>query len=183
MVYDMSLNDFLAKLGGSKLHNTLYHFTDTRNLPSIRKYGLLSARRAAEKGIEIVAPGGNEWSQDADEFRGMDEYVHLCLTNDHPMEFRAKESGHLQEVVYLGIRPDIITLDGVLMSDDISNKRGVQPLPILEMLQQLDHEVLYERTDWNDPEIKERRKVAKKFEVLIPDAVPLKYIITNLSNG
>jgi predicted metalloprotease len=178
----MDVDEFLAKVGASRLHKHLYHFTDKRNLGSIRKHGLLSAKRAAAKGVKIIAPGGNDWSQEADEICGMDEYVHLCLTDDHPMEFRAKQTGHLEEVVYLRIRPEVIKLDGVLMSDDISNKRGVRRLSAPELLRELDHEVLYERTDWKDSEIKERRKAAKKFEVLVPDAVSLKYI-TNLGDS
>jgi hypothetical protein len=58
----------------------LYHFTDRRNLPLIRKLGGLYPRaELEEKAIKVPAPGGNQWSRDADEMKGMHQYVHLCL--------------------------------------------------------------------------------------------------------
>ena len=58
----------------------LYHFTDTRNLPSIKKLGGLYSRHQLKKmGLDGYHTGGNQWSLDADEMFGMEKYVHLCL--------------------------------------------------------------------------------------------------------
>ena len=75
---------------------TLYHFIDRRNLPSIRELGgLYSLARLNEMGAIIAAPGGNQWSHEADECRGLDRYVHRCFKPTNPMEFRAREDGRV----------------------------------------------------------------------------------------
>lgn len=62
------------------------------------------------------------------------------------------------------------------MTDGVSNKSSVTPLPAADLIPKLDLEVIYSRTDWNDPAINERLKAAERCEILVPDCVPLKYI-------
>jgi hypothetical protein len=71
----MSQTSKLAKILNDKGWS-FYHFTDARNLSSIRQYGILSMREIRQRGL-IVAPGGNNWSIEADQRSGMDAYVHL----------------------------------------------------------------------------------------------------------
>jgi hypothetical protein len=53
----------------------LYHFTDRRNLPNIRELkGLYSLAKLKEMQVAIPNPGGNKWSHDADQSKGMDHY-------------------------------------------------------------------------------------------------------------
>ncbi|MHB1570443.1 MAG: DarT ssDNA thymidine ADP-ribosyltransferase family protein [Vulcanimicrobiaceae bacterium] len=151
-----------------------FHFTDTRNLPSIRSNGGLLPW-ASVKG-EVVAPGGNDWSHDADAQRGLDEYVHLALFNEHPMEYRAKERGDIVTSCFLSIDSSILHRDGVLFCPDVSNKSGVAPLTLPQAIEVMDFEVIYDRTDWRDPEIKKRRAQAKKYELLVPGYIPLNLI-------
>lgn len=154
-----------------------YHFTDTRNLDSIRKAkGLLSSAELNRRKIQVPAPGGNDWSHEADERVGVDEYVHLCLFSEHPMEYRAKQEGRILESRFLEINFNVLTFDGIRFTPDVSNKRGVELLTLSEACSTLDFEVIYDRTDWRDPEIKQRRLAAKKYELLIPKCVPLELI-------
>jgi hypothetical protein len=75
----------------------LYHFTDRRNLDLIRKLGgLHPLSHLIKKKIEIPAAGGNQWSRDADELKGMGRYVHLCFRSNHPMEFMARQERWLR---------------------------------------------------------------------------------------
>jgi ssDNA thymidine ADP-ribosyltransferase, DarT len=156
---------------------TFFHFTDTRNLDLIKKHGLLSRRRLKELGISIPAPGGNQWSMDSADRLGLDRYVSLCLTKSHPMEYPARRGGQIKEVMYLPIRPNIIKTEGVMMTAGISNRSGVALEVPSKVLDELDLEVIYRRTDWTDASIKKRRKVAQKFEILVPDEVPVEYIL------
>ena len=56
----------------------LFHFCDTRNVPLIRKLrGLYSLEMLEKKGIEVPAPGGNDWSREADRKKGLHKFVHL----------------------------------------------------------------------------------------------------------
>jgi ssDNA thymidine ADP-ribosyltransferase DarT-like protein len=162
---------------------TLYHFTDRRNLPSIRELGgLYSLARLNEMGVTIAAPGGNQWSHEADEGRGLDRFVHLCFKPTHPMEFRAREDGRVGDSIFLQIHPEVLEREGVRFTADVSNKAGVVIQTLEEAKDIIDFEVLYSRTDWRDPQIQHRLQQAEKSEILVPDSIPLE-LIRNLPNG
>ncbi len=62
----------------------LFHFTDRRNLPSIKETGgLFSYAKLKEMGIEIPAPGGNDWSHDADAYKGK---AYIQSIDQHPTD-------------------------------------------------------------------------------------------------
>lgn len=154
-----------------------YHFTDTRNLPSIRAHGLLSMAELKRRELQATHPGGNEWSQLADARAGVDRYVHLCLFNEHPMEYLARQDGRIEESVFLRVAPEVISLEGIVFSPEVANKAGARLLPLSDAIEQMDFEVIYTRTDWRDPLIQERRRLAKKYELLIPNHVPMKFVV------
>lgn len=93
------------------------------------------------------------------------------------MEYEATKDGRIKQTAWLKIDPTVIRLPGTKITLDVSNKGGIIPKEAMDALESLDCEVIYSRTDWNDAEIKERRKAAKKCELLIPEIVPLKYIM------
>lgn len=80
----MTIDEFEEILRKGHLYNFLYHFTDVSNLESIAKHGLLSKAELEARGIAVATPGGNEWSRDADTHKGLDDYVNLCFTSNHP---------------------------------------------------------------------------------------------------
>lgn len=65
---------------------------------------------------------------------------------------------------------------------DVSNKSGVEAIPLADALEIIDFKVLYTRTDWSDPEVQQRLQQAEKYELLVPNHVPMNYI-RNLPNG
>lgn len=152
----------------TKSKNCFYHFTDTRNLASIRESGLTSTRSQREQQNLAIAPGGNDWSLDADRRSGMDAYVHLCFFNDHPMEWIARQQGRISQSIFLKISPDVLRVPGALIVDTVSNRSDAVPRPAEDMIRVLDLKVIYTRTDWKDPAVQERLKTAKKYEILIP---------------
>ena len=161
----------------------LYHFTDQRNLPLIRKLGgLYSWAKLCEMEVDIPCPGGNKWSHEADARKGVDRYIHLCLKPKHPMEYRAREEGRIEKSIFLHIHPDVLELGSVKFTPDVSNKSGVAVYSIEEARELIDFEVLYTRTEWRDPKIQERLQRAEKCEILVPDHIRLEHI-RNLSNG
>jgi hypothetical protein len=162
---------------------TLYHFTDRRNLPSIRQQGgLYSLAMLRARGVADMHPGGNEWSHEADARVGVDRYIHLCLKPNHPMEFRAREDGRIQESIFLQVHPEVLDWPGVRYTPDVSNKAGVTNHSIEEAKQLIDFEVLFTRTDWRNPAIQQRLQQAEKCEILVPDHIPLA-LIRNIPNG
>ena len=179
----MDLDEFIARyVQPSKQHNCFYHFTDGQNIASIRQHGILSTRQLSANGIKVPAPGGNDWSMEADRRVGMDGYVHLTFLTGHPMEYHARRDGRIKSLNYLNIHPAIIKFPGVMITNEVANKAGVIPRVASEMLDQLDLEVIYRWTDWKDLAVKERLKIAHKYEILIPDRVPQNFI-GNLGNG
>lgn len=83
-----------------------YHFTDERNLDSIRKYGgLLSWKACNAYNIKISYAGGDELSRQLDLRSGLEDYVRLSFCEDHPMAYRCKKAGG--RLVLLQIRTNI----------------------------------------------------------------------------
>jgi hypothetical protein len=160
----------------------LYHFTDRRNLPLIREHGgLYPLAHMAAMGIAVPAPGGNEWSHDADAMKGMDNYVHLCFRPNHPMEFRARKEGRIKDPIYLEIDPEVLHWNDVKFTPDVANKSGVRPHTMEEARGLIDFEVLYDRPKWSE-EIRKRLQQAEKYEILVPGHIPLN-LIRNLPHG
>ncbi len=66
----------------------------------------------------------------------------------------------------------MLQIPGTRIALGVANSNNVEILPVADAIDRLDVEVLYKRTDWNDPAVNLRLRTAEKFEVLIPDAVP-----------
>ncbi len=163
--------------------NALYHFTDRRNLASIREMGgLYSWASLREMGAEVEVPGGNDWSHTADAFKGLDRYVHLCFRKSHPMEYSARQDGRLGESIFLQIDPRVLDEDGVLFTNDVSNKAGVETLSLDRFEEIMDLEVLQMKPDWGDEDFKNRLRKAEKCEILVPDFISTE-LIRNLNSG
>lgn len=179
MDVDVFLNQHVLR---SPQQRVFFHFTDMRNLPSIRQHGLLSTQELKKRGIVVPAFGGNQWSLDADRAKGMDAFVHLCFMVGHPMVSHAVADGRFQRVIYLKVRPDIIKQPGVMMTIDVANQSGVVPLPPSQALDALDIPVIYTRTKWKDPAVNARLQAAHRCEVLVPNSVATEFI-ENLGHG
>lgn len=156
----------------------LYHFTDTRNLDSIREHGgLYSWRRLQEMGVSVDVPGGNDWSHDADAFKGLDTYVHLCFRANHPMEYIARcREGRIQRSIFLEIDAAVLDFDGVLFTEDVSNKHGVEPRSLDEAEELIDFEILGGDIDYKDQNDLARLRQAEKYEILVPELIPMELI-------
>jgi hypothetical protein len=149
----------------------------------IREYGgLYSLARLRELKIQVPAPGGNDWSHEADMRKGLDRYVHLCFRTNHPMLFRAMQDKRIEVPVYLEVHPDVLQIDGVMYAADVSNKSGVEIYSLDQAKEMVDFEVLYTKTDWKDPDIQKRLQHAEKCELLVPDHIPLD-LIRNFPHG
>lgn len=156
----------------------IWHFTDLSNLQSIiDNGGLLSLVEANKRGIKIPAPGGNEWSHDADKINGVDNYVHLAFLDDHPMLFHTRNDGRTPNPIWLKISIDILDTDGVRYTSDVSNKTGVPLLSPEVARNEIDLEVMFTYMDWKNPEIRQRRNQALRGEILIPSVVPVNMIL------
>ncbi len=82
----------------------LYHFTDARNLDSIRKNGLLSWNALDEKKLDYVSVADAD-SHKLDFERGWENYVRLSFCKYHPMGLKASKNS---EILILKILPKIV---------------------------------------------------------------------------
>jgi hypothetical protein len=157
----------------------LYHFTDTRNIPSIKEHGLLSLAELKRRNIEIPAIGSNDVSHKLDAESRLDEYIHLCFFDEHPMEYTARQEGRIDQSRFLKIKPIVLEWEAVKLTLAVANERGTELLTLAQAKEKIDIEIICPptRQDWNDPNIKERRKLAKKYEILIPNVIPIDFII------
>ncbi len=175
----LTVEEFKKILAKGHIYNSLYHFTDIANVPSIAKHGILSKQQATEKGIAIAVHGGNEWSRDADVHKGLEDYVSLCFTTSHPMCHNAHIEGRIPNPRYLAINSDVLKIEGVKITLGVANKAGTELVNVEDGLEQLDREVLYTRTDWDDPDIQTRLQNAEKCEILVPKFVPTELSLQN----
>jgi hypothetical protein len=166
----------------------VYHFTDVRNVTSIKEHGgIYSLEQCEALGIEIAAAGGDENSQDSDRANGMDKYVHLCLRDEHPMEYSAKAKGRIEKSIFIPISSDVLAIDGVRFVPGMSNKKGISTYPLEDALRDghleaLDIDALYDWIDWGKhPDVYERRVRAEKFEIIVPDFISIDLL--KLPNG
>jgi hypothetical protein len=167
----------MAKLDRLRRVSWLYHFTDARNLPSIRELdGLWSTAKLREMCVEFHA-GGNQHSLDADEMFGMDQYVHLCFTTEIPMAHTAKADGRIEKLqwLYIDDPQSIFDIDGVRYSPEVANKSGTELFSIEHARATFDDVALYDYLDWKVGDHYARRVAAEKCEILVPDHLPLKY--------
>ena len=57
----MDLDKFLAMVRASQLQRQFFHFTDKKNLNSIRQHGLLSTAELRRRGLFDAVKPGNVW--------------------------------------------------------------------------------------------------------------------------
>ncbi|MGJ5208615.1 DarT ssDNA thymidine ADP-ribosyltransferase family protein [Bradyrhizobium sp. HKCCYLR20261] len=139
----MDLPTFLRDtLGTSPQHRRFYHFTDRKNLDSIRASGLLCTYELRRRNmLGNVTTGGDSNSLASDIASGTDRYVCLCFTTGHPMTYIARTQRGL-DPVYLHINPNVLLLPNVMITAAPSNQTGVAKVAAASALDNLDLEVI-----------------------------------------
>lgn len=155
-----------------------FHFTDERNLPIIRASRAifcLDVIRAMN--IPVAAFGGDAGSQASDKRNGMDKYVHLCMFNQNPMEYRARQDGRIRTSKFLEIDREVLRdRPGVMFTPGMSNKTGVTTMTVSEAIEQLDFNAVCNRMNLDDGNQLRRVLEARKYEVLIPHSIEERFI-------
>lgn len=155
--------------------STLYHFTDRANIPSIKKYGGLFSWYYCDKDdITILKPGGDTLSRDLDRKYRLHDFVRLSFCNDHPMEYRLKQTGY--DLVLLTIDIEVSYFENTCFSDmnatDKNHNHGFS-IADLKRISFSATKKSYVRKE--DPDFKFHQA-----EVLVKTWIPIKYI-TNIN--
>ncbi|MCH5312423.1 MAG: DUF4433 domain-containing protein [Prevotella sp.] len=157
----------------------LYHFTDRDNLESIIKNGgLHSWGDCEEKGIKIAKPGGGMLSRDLDRRDGLQHYVRVSFTTQHPMMYVAMQDGRLSNPVILEIDPEVVYWQETKFSDMNATRSGASKGGDLINFQKIHFEAVKARKHFDLPEEEQPYFQA---EVLVKSFIPLEYI-TNIGN-
>jgi hypothetical protein len=163
-------------IGLQKHRRRLFHFTDSRNIPSLREYGLLPTRMIDERGLKAIT-GGDAASLYLDRQKGLDGCVSLSFCRTHPMAHIAKGEGRIETVRILTICPSVLLREGVLFADRVATANDAKIASPNEMIPLMDLEATYQRLDWRSPEGQQRRNAAEKWEALIPGAIAPELIV------
>lgn len=131
------INELVDCIKNSNQHKCLYHFTDAANLDSIQTHGLLSTKQRRIKGIKPPYRGGNFISHRADRKKGIEDYVFLSFTNEHPLHYLAKDDGRLPNPVWLKICPKILLMNDVKYADSVANGNDAMLIPIADAIGKL----------------------------------------------
>lgn len=167
-----------AYLNHLRLHGVkyFYHFTDERNIPSIKKQGgLYSWYYCYQHGIEIPNPGGDSQSRNLDSRYDLQDYVRLSFCDDHPMAWRKHKEGAI--LVLLKIKIDVATFRDTMFSDmnaaDSDHTHGSE----LEDLQRVDIRATQKSyVSGNDPDFHTHQA-----ECMVKTFIPIDYI-ENITN-
>lgn len=153
---------------------TLYHFTDRANIKSIiENNGLYSWKACEQKGITISKPGGSDTSRSLDSYRGLENYVRLSFTRDHPMMYVAKKEGRISDPVILEIDLSAVNRYGTLYADRNATKNGVIIKEGYEGAKNIHFQTV-KRTDYFN--IDPAEKEFYQAEVLVKGMVPISCI-------
>ena len=121
----------------------LYHFTDYRNIHSIKEFGLLSWPLIDSYGIDAVK-GSNQLSRDLDMRKGFEEYVRLALRPKHPMLNHCLRDGRIERACWLAIDDSVLNFSGVYFSNTnaAANRATINQNPNTAFHGEYDAEIL-----------------------------------------
>lgn len=156
----------------------LYHFTARSNIQSIvSNGGLMSLRQIGRKGISSVM-GGSDTSHSIDRFLGLDDYVRLSFCKDHPMAHVGQNSD--RDLVVLEIDPQVILYVGTMFTDK-NAARTSQGFRKGDDIDFFRDEIRFGLFNERYFDLDEEDKPYYQAEVLVPQIVPLRYIM-NIGN-
>lgn len=149
----------------------LYHFTDIRNIPSIKRHGgLFSWYYCKNNNISIPCQGGDYDSRELDKKYGLQDYVRLSFCDDHPMAYRLQQSG--SDIKVLRIKIDVALLKDTLFSDINAADKLHTHGGSLEDLKRVNFTATKRHyVSKNEEDFKPHQA-----EVMVKTFVPLKYI-------
>lgn len=163
----------------SKGITKLYHFTDRANIQSIIDNGGLYSWKACErKGITIRRPGGSQTSRSLDSYRGLENYVRLSFTRNHPMMFVAQDDGRICDPVILEIDLSVAGQSTTKFSDRNATKNGAIIASGYNGVKNIHFSTVRQ---YNHFDLSPDEKEFYQAEVLVYEKIPIS-CITNIDN-
>lgn len=104
--YKCDIETYVGFLKENKI-DRLYHFSNRKNLESIKKYGICSISEMKRLGISSKY-SSSDGSRDIDSSKQLSQYVHLSYERDTPMLYIALAEGRLYDYVIFEVNPIVI---------------------------------------------------------------------------
>lgn len=160
----------------------LYHFTDFENIKSIiDNNGIYSWKSCKNNGITIQRAGGSILSHSLDIKKGIEDFVHLSFTPQHPMLYDTIDDGRIKNPILLIIDIDVIYLQETIFSDrNATDNRAKISSNIIEF-ENINFDLIANNKYF---ELDENDQHYFQAEVMVKEFIPLKYIknIYDLTN-
>lgn len=156
----------------------LYHFTDEANIESIRRYGIYSRHQLQRRDINHVT-GGDDTSLAMDQQKGLDQYVHLSLTDKHPMAYYAEQREGHGRILHLRIAPEVIDIEEVRGTVSVATSSNAQLESMGEFFDNIDWDILSEYLTGYQVDMHKGSpfNMMCKAEILVPNYIPPSMII------
>ena len=160
----------------------LYHFTDRDNLEVIiNNGGLYSWKDCEDRGIVIPKPGGGgpgslSWSLDAR--GGLQYYVRVSFTQQHPMMYIAMNEGRISNPVILEIDPDVLYEETTKYSDRNATRNGALIGDDVDAFKRIHFQTVKAR---NHFDLDTEEQPFYQAEILVKNFIPLSKIL-NINN-
>ena len=104
----------------------LYHFTDSRNIPSIKSSGNIFSQEEVKRNKLNVVYASTIESRTKDSSQGLSDFVRLSFVKNHPMMHTAMTCGRIHKPQILEINPLVMLLPDVLISDQNALTKGAK---------------------------------------------------------
>lgn len=155
-----SLSPLVRKFLSEGIH--LYHFTDSKNLESIKRIGLLSRDQLTATSLSSTYLS-NDLSRSLDEQRGLSEYIHLSFHPEHSM-LKAAQYRTSGSIVVLAVSLEVLDRPGCCFTRALANANGVVRIPVAEI------------TDSDFRQVRSGSYESRKWQLLVPGLIPWRFL-------
>ena len=149
----------------------LYHFTDARNVESIRKNGLCSINYLRNHSLDVHYSSTLQ-SRSIDASKDLADYVHLSYERNNPMLFVALAEGRLYDYRILDVAVDVLFWKETKFTKCNAVKTGAYIADNIDYIMDIPFDLFHnKRYDKNSP-----YKDLFMSEVLVKDVIPIEFI-------
>jgi hypothetical protein len=159
----------------------LHYITPIANMPSIMKKGILShalSKKLPHKSLAMEEIQSKRKNKQIPGARKLHDYANLYFDAHNPMLSKRRDRNN--QICVLSVDPSVLDLPNVIISDQNASSNYVRFYPVKAGLEALNKNIIY-APFWLHPDnqLEEwAHKSAKCAEVLVPDRIESKYILS-----
>ncbi|MCX7558543.1 DarT ssDNA thymidine ADP-ribosyltransferase family protein [Sulfitobacter sp. F26204] len=169
-----ALDVFVLEMEKQRRSSWFYHFTAADNVPGILTDGLLSKQILDSLEVPYLGSGSQQ-SRTSDFQSGVNDYVSLSFTPDHPMQQAVKRENRVGPMKTIKVHPYVVVLDEVVFCEGMANAKDAEFWKLPDAIKKglIDFEALY---DESASVSAERLDKVTKYELLVLNCIPPKFL-------